>query len=219
MTLLILATAFAGFSRSYYLRPWFFPTPLSALLRWHGILFTSWLVLLLVQTALVAAGRTRLHRRLGVAGAVMALAILAMGTYTAIVSAREAIEAGGGSQPLSFLVVPLGDMLLFAGLIGGGLHYRKRVDVHKRLILLGCISMLPAAIGRLPLDILSGGQPVVYALLDLYLVPCVIHDLIALRRVHPATGWGSLAIVASQPLRLMLANTGAWLAFAGWLVR
>ncbi|HEX7956980.1 MAG TPA: hypothetical protein VF508_08565, partial [Pyrinomonadaceae bacterium] len=58
-----VVTVFAGFSRSYYLRPYFETKSLGALLHLHGVVFTSWLVLLLAQTLLVASGRTRLHRR------------------------------------------------------------------------------------------------------------------------------------------------------------
>jgi hypothetical protein len=37
------------------------------------------------------------------------------------------------------------------------------------------------------------------------------------RRLHPAFGWGTLLVVASHPLRLMLADTSAWLQNATWL--
>ena len=43
------------------------------------------------------------------------------------------------------------------------------------------------------------------------------YDLATLRRVHPATLWGGLAIVISQPLRLAISGTGLWLGFARWL--
>ena len=56
-----------------------------------------------------------------------------------------------------------------------------------------------------------------FGLTDLLLVPLLIYDWVTQRRIHPATAWGALAIVASQPLRLMLGGTGAWLGFAGWL--
>ncbi len=45
------------------------------------------------------------------------------------------------------------------------------------------------------------------------------YDLLTLRKVHPATLWGGLALVVSQPLRLMISGTPAWLAFAGWLTQ
>jgi hypothetical protein len=41
--------------------------------------------------------------------------------------------------------------------------------------------------------------------------------LVTRRRLHPVTLWGGLALVVSQPLRLVVSGTGAWLAFARWL--
>ena len=53
---------------------------------------------------------------------------------------------------------------------------------------------------------------------DLFIVAWA-YDLVAWKHIHPATLWGGLLIVASQPLRLMISGTPAWLAFAGWLTR
>ena len=219
MTAAIVATAFAGFSRSYYLRSHFHPEPLTPLLRVHGAIFTSWLVLLTVQTLLVAAGRVRQHRALGVVGAALAAAIIWTGTTTALHIARETWHGPPDLEPLTFLVVPLGDMLLFLILVGAGLILRRRPEAHKRLMILASVGLLPAAIGRLPLDILRGGQPVVYALTDLLMLPCVAFDLFTRGRPHPATLSAAGLLIASQPLRLCLANTAPWLAFATWLVR
>jgi hypothetical protein len=36
-------------------------------------------------------------------------------------------------------------------------------------------------------------------------------------RVHPALLWGGLFLIVSQPLRLFISGTDAWLAFATWL--
>jgi hypothetical protein len=43
-------------------------------------------------------------------------------------------------------------------------------------------------------------------------------DTIKNRRLHPAFLWGTLLIIASQPLRLMLSGTDIWLRFATMLV-
>jgi hypothetical protein len=45
------------------------------------------------------------------------------------------------------------------------------------------------------------------------------YDLTTRRRIHPTMAWGGLLIVASQPLRLMLSGTPAWMAFATWVTR
>src|SRR6185295_15874243 len=98
-----------------------------------------------------------------------------------------------------------------------GFYYRRQPDVHKRLMLLATISILAAAIARLPLGILSVGPPAFFGLTDLFIVACVAYDLISLKRIHRATVWGGLFIIASQPLRLMISGTGAWRSFATWI--
>src|SRR5437016_13264714 len=68
MAVLILATVFLGFARSYYLAG-VFKAPLPNLIvHIHGAVFSSWILLLIAQTSLVAAGRIDLHRRLGLLG-------------------------------------------------------------------------------------------------------------------------------------------------------
>jgi len=183
----------------------------------HGLVFTSWVLLFLAQTTLVATDRTDLHRKLGVGGAVLAALLLIMGTTTAILRVK-----GGGSSPipgvppLSFLAVPLFDMVVFAMLIGGGLGLRNRPDTHKRLMTLGTIALTSAPIARLPF-VRPVGPPAFFGLTDLFIVAMLVYDLATRRKVHPATIWGGLVVLASQPLRLMISGTPAWLAFAGWL--
>ena len=119
--------------------------------------------------------------------------------------------------PLVFLAVPFFDMVVFTGLAAVGLWHRRRADIHKRLMTLATIALLGAPIARLPFGARMIGLPGVFALADLFLVACIAYDLTTLRRVHPATIWGGLAIVVSQPLRLAISGTGLWLGFARWL--
>lgn len=217
MSIAAVITVFAGFAPTYYLRPYFNTTPLMPLLHLHGMVFTSWLALFLVQTTLVAAHRTDIHRRLGILGGVIAAFMIVLGTTTAVIRASQGATPVPGVSSLSFLVVPLGDMLVFAILVGAGFYFRRRPDVHKRLMLLATISILAAAIARLPFAIMQAGPPAFFGLTDVFVVACIAYDLITLRRVHRATALAALLIIASQPLRLMLGGTHVWLAFAGWL--
>lgn len=218
MSIALVITVFAGFAPTYYLRPYFNTAPLMPLLHLHGFVFTSWLVLFVTQTTLVAAHRTDIHRRLGVAGGVIAVLMVLLGVTTALVRAKQGATPLPGISPLSFLVVPLGDMFVFSILVGAGFYFRRRPDVHKRLMLLATISILAAAIARLPFAIMRAGPPAFFGLTDVFVVACVLYDLVTLRRIHRATALAGLFIVASQPLRLMLGGTHAWLSFAAWLV-
>lgn len=110
-------------------------------------------------------------------------------------------------------------MVVFTGLVTTGLWYRRRANIHKRLLTLGTIALLGAPIARLPFGAPVVGILGVFALADLFIVACTMYDLTSLRRVHPATIWGGLAIVLSQPLRLASSGSALWLGFAAWLTR
>ena len=209
----------AGFARSYYLKGFFgFPALPSLLVHLHGIVMTSWVVLFVTQVTLVATGRTRTHQRLGVFGALLAVLIVIVGVLTGIAGAARG--ATPGPPALQFLVIPLGDMLVFAILVGTALYFRRsRLDVHKRLMLLAAVNLLAPAIARIPLHFIETGGPLAFfGLTDLCLLACVAFDTIKNRRLHPAFLWGALFVIAFQPLRLILGGTDVWLRFASMLV-
>jgi hypothetical protein len=218
MAIAILLVVFAGFSRTWFLRPYFPQVQrLIPLLVLHGIVFSSWIALFITQTSLVAATRTRTHMRLGIAGGVLACAMIIIGTVTAIVRAKGPSPVPD-VNPLSFLTIPLGDMLVFGILIGAAFHFRRRVDIHKRLMLLATIGLLPAAVARLPFDFIQQAGPLAFfGLSDLLIIPCLLYDIVSRGRPHRATVLAGLLIVVSHPLRLIIGGTHAWLAFATWL--
>ena len=207
---------FAGFARTFYLRRVFHDNSLPALLQLHGIVFTAWIALLIAQIALVSRQRIALHRRLGVLGAILAAALVTVGFEVAVGAAKREVLAGGGRPPLSFLAIPLGDLVVFAVLVALGLALRRNADAHKRLMLLATIALLPPALARLPLS--PGGTPLwFFGAADVFLLVCVLFDVFARRRAHAAFVLGSCFIVASQPLRLLIGRTETWIALARWL--
>jgi len=220
MGLAFVVTVFAGFAPTFYLRPYFQSEPLIPLLKLHGFVFSLWLVLLVTQTALIATNRTRIHRKLGVAGVVLALLMIVIGTTTAIIRVKLIQVPPGAPSPLVFLTIPLGDMLVFGLLVSAGFFFRRRVDVHKRLMILATIAILPAAVSRLPVAFIQqGGALAFFDLSDLFIVPCLVYDIITRGRPHRATILGGLLIVVSHPLRFIIGNTHAWLVFASWITK
>ena len=149
MAIAILMVIFVGFSRTFYLRPYFHSERLIPLLILHGMVFSSWLALFVTQTTLVATKRTRIHMKLGVAGGVIAALMIIIGTLTAIVRAKGPSPLPN-VNPLSFLTIPLGDMLVFGILVSAAFYFRRMLDTHKRLMLLASIALLPAGVARWP---------------------------------------------------------------------
>jgi hypothetical protein len=192
--------------------------PMTLLVHAHGVLFTSWALLFIAQTSLVAQHRVHVHRRLGAVGGGLAGMMIVVGTMTAL---RSAARGGGppGADPLSFLIVPLTDMLLFGGFVGLALYLRGKRESHKRLMLLAYVSIMAPAVGRLP-AVLALRQPlVVFGLTLTFLFAGVTYDLVTRRRVHPAYMWGGAALIVSVPLRMLISQTSAWKAFAAAIVR
>jgi hypothetical protein len=221
MAIAILAAVLVGFSRSTFLRPLFpdWPSPSETIFYVHGTLFAAWIALLVFQTSLVATGRTAVHRRVGPLGAVLAASMVVLGTVGALIAARRPT---GFFQvpvpPLQFLAVPLFDMVLFALFVSLAVARRRDAQTHKRLMLLATLNLVTAAVARWP-GMLPLGPLGFFGITDLFLVPLVVWDFRTRGRLHPATLWGGLLIIVSQPVRLLVGGTDVWLAFARWATR
>jgi uncharacterized membrane protein len=210
---------FIGFARSYYLKTLFgFPPLPSLLVHIHAAIMTAWVALFAVQVGLVASHRTRLHMKLGILGSVLALLVFVSGILVSLAAAARG-SAIPGWEPLPFLVIPLGDILAFGALVGTAIYYRRKLDTHKRLMLLSALNLMPAAVARIPLDFIqSNGALAFYGLPDLCVVAVVAYDTIKQRRLHPAYFWGASLLILSHPLRIMLADTDIWLRIADSVV-
>ena len=219
MAVAILVTVFVGFSRSFFLRPLFpdWHSPSEPIFYVHGTAFSAWIALLVVQASLVARGRVDLHRKVGPYGAALAAAMLALGVLCALIAARRPTGyVDVPVPPLQFLAIPLFDMVLFACFVPLAVLERHNPQSHKRLMLLATISLLDAALARWPV-VTDLEPPVSYGLTDLFVVAIAIWDLRSRGRLHPVTLWGGLAIILSQPLRLVVSGTEGWVAVARWL--
>jgi len=217
----VLATVIAGLAPTYYLKPLFATPDLPLSIHIHGALFSSWVLLFAAQTSLVAAHRTDLHKRLGIGGAVLAVAMVVSGFVVAIASARAAHRALGalaGAAPLFVLVIPLASVVVFTILVGFGLYYRRRADTHKRFMLLATIALLPPAFARIRV-LNAVGPQAFFGVTVLFIAAVVAYDYWTRRRVHAVSLWGGMFLALSFPGRIALGHTDAWLTFARWLVR
>lgn len=218
MAVAVALIAFIGFAPSYYLRSVYGGPPLPKLVHVHGMLSTTWILLFVAQTSLVAARRTDLHRRLGIAGAALAGLLLVVGWFTAIEAARRGLTPPGGPPPLAFLSVPLGTVAVFAVLLAAGLATRRRSETHKRLMLLATIALMTPAIARFRY-FMPGGPALAIGGTCALVVVCLAYDRLSHGRIHPAFLWGGVFLMASLPGRFALGATGMWRHVAEWLTR
>jgi hypothetical protein len=214
MALTAAAAVLLGFSPTFFLRGADLP-PLSPLLTTHGIVFSTWIALLITQTSLVAADRRDLHRKLGVVGACLAALLVVLGTLAAIDALRRGATPIAGLDPRSFFAIPIRDVVTFPILVGAAVWFRRDAETHKRLMILATINIIDAAIARFPVAAISAhGPPAFYAIQDLLILAGFAYDKFTRGRVHRAYFWGGGLILLSQPLFLAISGTRPWLAFA-----
>jgi FtsH-binding integral membrane protein len=216
MALLMLATVFLGFARTYYLAGVFHAPLPSLIIHLHGAAFSCWILLLVTQTSLVSAGRVDIHRRLGIAGFFLACLMVILGVLAATDSLVR--EAGPpGRDPKFFYIVPLTDILIFAILIFFAFRARFNPAAHTRLILISTIGLVIAAIARWPFAIVHR-IPTRAALFSYaFLAILIAYDLWSTRKVHRATIWAGAFLIFVQQIRIPIGRTATWHAFATWI--
>jgi hypothetical protein len=155
-SLALLIFTVIGF-QLFYLKGQAFPgrpltPPIRALVITHGILMSAWMLLAVVQPLLVGARRKRLHMKLGVLGVVLATAIVVVGLRVGIAAARvnppEMHLFGLSSR--QFLAVPVVGIIVFALFVLIGVMYRRRPEIHRPMMLMASLSVVSAALGRMP---------------------------------------------------------------------
>lgn len=209
-----------GFARTYYLKLAFGTAPLpSPLVHIHGALMTTWVAFFIAQVWLIRSKSHRTHMKFGMLGIVLAVAMIIAGFFTAVASAKYgSASTPPGIPPLSFLVVPLADMVMFAGLFGAAIYYRKRPADHKRLMLLTAINFLPPAIGRFPFEpFISAGPLLFFGIPAVLMIVLLILDTRKNGKVNKPFLIGSIILIASYPIRILLSGTAVWMGFAAWL--
>lgn len=201
--------------------------PLPPLLHAHALIMGSWLLLLFVQTALVATSRTAQHRMLGVIGAILAVALLvvAISLVKSKWSNLESLPPDAVSQikPIlsGFLLEQIRELVLFAVFIAWALRVRKGdSETHKRLILFATFLPMSAAIDRvewMPTTLPDSPTSVYLGMLSL-LLPVLIYDVWRRGSVHRAYVVGLALNVPFLVASHLLWNSPWWAATAPKLV-
>ncbi len=209
VTLLLIGLVAKGFWPSYYgplvsgpaaPRPW--------VIHLHGAIFTGWMLLLFLQVLLIAVGRLAAHRRVGAIGIGYGLLVFVIGTVVSFTAPIAHIQAGDWSldRGAGFMILPLVDMILFAGFFGGAVVYRRNPEAHKRLMLAATVTLAFAAVARMQIE------PLVLFYL-LWISPMLVgvgFDWFSRRRVHPVYLISLIAMTVAFP-RILLIESEAWL--------
>ena len=206
-SLYVVATVLAGFAPSFYLiavdgrpRPW--------IMHLHAAVYLGWLALLVCQAVLAARGNIATHRRVGTLGIYYAVVLWVLGLIVSIYAPAAHVRAAEWTleRAITFLPIPLGDMVLFGSFFGAAVAYRSRPEVHKRLVLLACVAIMFAGAFRLSYVLSLPAQIVVWFL---PIVAGMAYDRYKRGSVHPVY-WIGAAVMGIALLRIPFGETELW---------
>ena len=214
MALLLVALVLLGFGPSFYLRGIVpsYPRPnptLPPAVIFHGLVFSTWMALIIAQTQLIAARKHSTHMQLGKAGMLFAILMIPVMYLTAVWQVARANQPPF-TDPLTWTIVPLATIIPFAVLVWNGWQKRRDVQTHKRLMLCAAILvMMGPTFGRLPIAPPTVIGFTIQVLIGFLLfVPLIIWDRKSVGQVHPATkfGIGMAALWVIFPLAVFWLN-------------
>ena len=224
MAVVMIVMAVVGFAPSI-VNPSQRNGPMTLLLAVHGILFFLWLLLFLLQTTLIAARRTDLHRRMGIVAVVLLVALVPLSYIVTVQMVRRGFDLSGDQLSRSHPDALFGSIFNFFAIVefpvlaGTALLYRRRKEIHKRLMLFASIALMGPPITHFlgHFGLLSAFT--VLAGLALLFLSAVAGDFLMARRVHPLTTKLAILLFLVQPLQAIVGSTVAWHHFAAWLAR
>ena len=142
------------------------------LLTIHGAVFYFWMLLMVVQSALVRSRKIHLHRVLGWFGAADGALIVVMGLWATLHQ----------PAPLALEMIGIVSLAGFSIPVVLAIVWRKQPKFHRRLLLIATAMLTNAGFARFPGTYLP--QHLFYAGTDALIAIGIAHDLFTERRVH-----------------------------------
>ena len=214
MTVVMAAFVFGGFGMTYL-----FPLatgtlrPAPPVIHLHGIVFFSWIILLVTQAALVGARNVTLHKSVGSFGIALATAIMFMGFITQMLGAAHSRD---NPTPNLYNGVYLGIMAVtgFGIMFSMAMRNTRRPEIHKRMILLAMLPILPPGIHRfymVPLGLTAFPILPMYLTLDAMAIAILVQEWRSTKRIGGHTMFGVGWILVQQTLHYPVTHS-QWFA-------
>ena len=203
MSLLAVALVVWGFGGTVNSNLLKADVPRPSILWVHAAAFSTWVLFFVLQSALVRTHNVRVHRSLGWFGAALGAFMVPLGITTAIIMARFRTHQLHQADAALFLSVPFLDITCFAVFFTLAVCWRKKPELHRRLIFIATTVLLAAAFGRLPY---LGDHSFFYVGVDAVILLGVVRDLLVNRRIH-------IIYRIALPVLIVLQTCAAFMAF------
>ena len=217
LTLAMAFFVFGGFGMHSFvpaLRGTFPPAP--PIVHLHALIFVSWMILLITQSALVGAGNVRLHRSLGLWGVAHGTAIMIFGLMLQLIATRGAMLKG--FEPgTDGLYLGLCAFAGFTTMFTLAIRNRQRPEIHKRMILFAMLPVLPPGVNRFWSEAL-GLEPIpvipLYATLWTMAAAILIHEWRGTGRISRYSLFGAGWIVVEGVMHKVVVHSPPFDHFA-----
>ena len=210
MSLLFAAIVVTGFSRTVDHNLFHAAPPRPFLLWIHGAAFSAWVAFYMFQSLLVRSGNVKWHRFFGWFGVGLAALMVPLGLTVAVVMTRFDAAQLHLSDP-TFLSIPFYDMVVFAVLVSLAVFWRKKPELHRRLLFVATCGLLDAAVARFDFIFYNN---LFFPAVDLVILLGVARDLLVNRRVHDVYRYALPVLIVAQSLTVYL-----WRGQPGWWLR
>jgi hypothetical protein len=147
MSLLFAVIVVWGFSQTVNSNLFHAAPPRPFLLWIHGAAFSTWIVLYIFQSALVRTRNVKWHRFFGWFGAALGALMVVLGCVINVVMTRFHTNVTHDAEP-TFMSIPFYDMLAFGTLLALAIAWRKKPELHRRLLFIATCSLMDAPFGR-----------------------------------------------------------------------
>ena len=186
----------------------------------HGAFLFLWTLVLLFQSSLIQSKKVRVHLTFGYIALAVAAGVVISTMAVGVYAMKRDVAAGLGQLAVSSLLGTFTAPIMVAILVALAVKYRRRAEIHKRLMLLAMIAIIWPAFFRFRHYFPSVPSPEIYFgvfLPDLMIVVSMAWDRIHNGRIHPVYLVAGTALIAENVAEAMLFDTPPWQTAANWL--
>ena len=183
----------------------------AALIHFHAAVYVGWLLIFIAQTVFAARGRIDLHMKLGKFGIGYGVFVILVGLLVGFGMFVVRVQAGAVDEARGRLLGPLLDMAVFAPLFAAAVYYRRKPELHKRLMIVATTTLLIAAVVRMSFLGNPGNIGLVMLVWSAPILLAMGYDFAKRRVVHPVYVLGLVLLLLESPLvRRLVRETDTW---------
>lgn len=214
MGLISIALLFLGFVPFVHMRVDATGT-YAPILAIHGVLMLMWYALFTYQATLVGKKNIVRHKTLGQYSLYLVGGVIVSGFMVAKWSYDTGSDGGTPLSPDHFLILPMGDLLLFTSAFVLAYLNRKTPSQHKRYMWLASLLILDPATVRFGMTL--GFPPLGLLIIAALLALLIYYDKKTMGAVQKATKIGMAMWAAYLAAIALLGPTEAWSTFVQFL--